>query len=1061
MTENRFVVRRGLRRRALIDSPHRLLSSPGALLALAACLVACGRPAPPRPPASPIERDLAAGQSRAFVFRLPAARYLSLAYRQIGLEIEGELAGPDGRRIAEAGRAERLTLKRLAVVTGKAGEYRLTLRGRDAPGVRGRFRLEVDELHVAGDDDERRAAARRAFSEGLRRWDAGDVPEGRRRLEEARRLFHAAGDDRGEVDAENEIGNVLLNQLDPQAYQRFDRALTLARRAGYDAGEAKALSYTMVADLFFGRPGAAVPQRVASILEAGGRALGLWKGLGDVAEEGEVASNLGFLYSGASTSFPSDLDQAAAWFQRALGLRRQAGDVGGEANTLNGLAGVSQALSQYAAAEKLFLEARELSRRLADRRVEEQIVANLATLYHVKGDLQKALDTYDDPLLTGLPAASPTGASRLVNIAALYVELGEPDRALDAYGRVLAAASGANANLQLHARINVAQILFQQGKAAAAVDQLSRALAESRRLGLQDTEALALDSLSSHYLKSQPRIALQILEPAREQLRKGPDRSFEAEVLLKIASAHRQLGDRARADRELGEALGLARLGKRPSTIQSCLRVRAAFDLERGDPAAARSEIEEAIASIEAERGQMASDDLRIAFLSRQRSLYDLDVHVLMELDRRSPGQGFDRAAFLASEHGHARGLLDLIAESQLGLRTAGAAPLGAPEIERLLDGETALLEYWLGEKTSYLFVVTRGGLATYRLTRPAAAVEQQVAEVRRAVESPGGARLASYRRGAARLCRDLLPPGAAARRNLLIVPDEALHLLPFEILLTAEPDGATPLARLPYLLAAHAVSYAPSASVLGSLRERAPAGGRRLGLLAYGYPGPPMAADRPAARPAALQAASTLAASDAAEAPARAALLAPLVRVDGEVAAIAALYPPSERKLYLDAQASRQNVVGNPLLAVARRIYFASHGLIDEEHPELSSLVLAPGPGDDGRLRMADILKLKLRADLVVLSACETGLGRQVTGEGMVGFSRAFFYAGARSLAVSLWLVADSSTPDLMLDFYRRLERGERKAEALRQAKLAMIAGKRFAHPFYWAPFVLVGDAG
>jgi CHAT domain-containing protein len=123
---------------------------------------------------------------------------------------------------------------------------------------------------------------------------------------------------------------------------------------------------------------------------------------------------------------------------------------------------------------------------------------------------------------------------------------------------------------------------------------------------------------------------------------------------------------------------------------------------------------------------------------------------------------------------------------------------------------------------------------------------------------------------------------------------------------------------------------------------------------------------------------------------------------------------------------------------------------------------VLAPGgPEDDGKLRMADILNLRLDADLVVLSACETGLGRRVTGEGLVGFARAFFYAGARSLAVSLWLVADSSTPDLMRDFYSRLERGERKADALRQAKLAMIAGGRFAHPFYWAPFVLVGDAG
>ena len=122
---------------------------------------------------------------------------------------------------------------------------------------------------------------------------------------------------------------------------------------------------------------------------------------------------------------------------------------------------------------------------------------------------------------------------------------------------------------------------------------------------------------------------------------------------------------------------------------------------------------------------------------------------------------------------------------------------------------------------------------------------------------------------------------------------------------------------------------------------------------------------------------------------------------------------------------------------------------------------MLAPSGTDDGKLRLADIFNLQLDADLVVLSACETGLGQQVRGEGLVGFTRAFFYAGARSLAVSLWLVPDTSTPELMRALYVRLQRGESKAEALRHAKLAMIAGERYAHPFYWAPFVLVGDPG
>jgi CHAT domain-containing protein len=1112
-------------RKALIDSRHRRLRRTARLaaLGLAALPLACGSAAPPAPP---VERVIAAGEARAFGFQLPAGRYLSLAYRQSGLEIEAALTDPHGRPVAEAGRGERRTLKRLSVVTRTAGPYRLTLRARDAIGTRGRFRLEFDELRAAEGDDDLRVRARQAFSQGLRAWDRGDAAGAMAQLVEARSLAHRAHDLRGEIDAENEAGILLFYEPDvPRGYQALDDALAAAQRIGYDAGEAKALAYLGVGDLFLGRPGASVPQRKNSILAESERALDLWKRLGDVAEEGEVASNLGFL--NASAAFPSAPAEAARWYGRSLALRRRAGDVDGEANTLNGLGILRQSQNLYDGAETLLLQARELSRRLPDRRLEAQVVGNLASVYQALGELKRALAFYNDPLLTNEKVAPFTWTNRLSNVAALYAELGKPDQALDAYRRVLASQFSGEESLRLHARINMGQVLFQRGDTPAALEQLSRALRESRRLRSPGDEALTLECLGGLYLKErQARTALSYLQPARELRRAAPNRSDEAEVLVKIGSAYRLLGDMGQADRALGEALRLARAGKRQSTRVTCLQTRAAFDLVRGDPESARREAEEAIREIEAERGQVASDDLRISFFSQQRGPFDTEVGALMQLDDRRPGQGLGAAALAASESAHARGLLDLIAQGRIGLRRGASPalhdrqtrlarelaaagdrraaalaarppdaararrldselvaihqreqelaaeisarsafvdpkPLGAREIQRLLDDQTALLEYWLGDKLAYLFVVTRGGLAIHRLSRPAAEIEQRVAELRRTLESPSGARLASFRRDAARLYRDLLPAGADAKRNLLIVPDGVLHLLPFEVLLTAEVERATPLARLPYLLATHTVAYVPSASVLRSLRQRPPRArpkGRPLGLLAYAYSGrPPESAIAPPAGPSATGAPG----GGGGAAPARgAAGLAPLARVGTEVQAIAALYMPGARALYLEERASRKNVVDNPLVETARRIHFASHGLIDEEHPDLSSLVLAPsGPGDDGKLRMADIFDLKLDADLVVLSACETGLGRQVTGEGLVGFTRAFFYAGARSLAVSLWLVADSSTPDLMRELYSRLERGENKAEALRQAKLAMIAGRRFAHPFYWAPFVLVGD--
>jgi len=184
---------------------------------------------------------------------------------------------------------------------------------------------------------------------------------------------------------------------------------------------------------------------------------------------------------------------------------------------------------------------------------------------------------------------------------------------------------------------------------------------------------------------------------------------------------------------------------------------------------------------------------------------------------------------------------------------------------------------------------------------------------------------------------------------------------------------------------------------------------------------------------------------------------LLPLRESEPEVRAIAGLYP-GNFQLYLGRDATKDNVIGNRLLERTSRLHFAVHGVANEQRPQLSGLALARGrdKNDDGFLRVHDIFDLKLNADLVVLSACDTG-GAQVNGEGLVGLTRAFFYAGASSLVVSLWRAPEDSAPDLMANFYRRLATG--KGEALRTAKLKMIEEGRYAHPFYWAPFVLVGD--
>lgn len=175
----------------------------------------------------------------------------------------------------------------------------------------------------------------------------------------------------------------------------------------------------------------------------------------------------------------------------------------------------------------------------------------------------------------------------------------------------------------------------------------------------------------------------------------------------------------------------------------------------------------------------------------------------------------------------------------------------------------------------------------------------------------------------------------------------------------------------------------------------------------------------------------------------------------------IARHYRPEQVALFLGQDAKEENVKNSQALATARRIHFATHGLISERQPQYSSLVLTldGDTREDGLLQVYEIFNLKLQADLVVLSACQTGLGQQLKGEGIIGLTRAFMYAGAPSVVVSVWRVADASTAELMVGFYRHLDRGDDKAEALRRAKLELMKNPRYAHPYFWAPFVLIGE--
>jgi CHAT domain-containing protein len=380
-------------------------------------------------------------------------------------------------------------------------------------------------------------------------------------------------------------------------------------------------------------------------------------------------------------------------------------------------------------------------------------------------------------------------------------------------------------------------------------------------------------------------------------------------------------------------------------------------------------------------------------------------------------------------------------------------------------------VEFLLGEKRSLVWVVAKNKLITGVLP-PRKEIEEQVAAYRKALTERAQAltlrrSLTDVNRLGEKMYASLLQPVEGAltfSRRLIIVPDGVLHYLPFETLIPGPRHGASGEGHPAYLMEKFATVYAPSASALVTVRAiNGQAAAPTKELLAFGDPIAPRASERKTATDDATHTAlprlDTPVTDEYRE---RGFSFTRLPYTREEVLGISKLYSAAQREIYLGDQA-REETVKSEKMDQFRYIHFASHGFIDESKPGRSGILLSRDAhsAEDGVLQMGEIMRLKLNADLVTLSACNTGLGKLVNGEGILGLTRAFFYAGARNITVSLWNVNDSSTSALMKVFYENLNRGLSKSAALRQAKLTLLRGKEAAwrHPYYWAGFVLVGE--
>ena len=443
--------------------------------------------------------------------------------------------------------------------------------------------------------------------------------------------------------------------------------------------------------------------------------------------------------------------------------------------------------------------------------------------------------------------------------------------------------------------------------------------------------------------------------------------------------------------------------------------------------------------------------------------------------------------------------------------------PLPLAEVQqKVLDDQTVLLEYSLGREASYLWAVSRGSVMLYKLP-PRSALDKLATDLRAQLipsklqrrivgidvmtdtqrglgvaAGPSPEDAAAFITAANAVYKAAVEPAASVigEKRLLVVADGALNYIPFEALVGSSASGGD-YSSLPYLIKSNEIVYAPSASVIGAIRQQGnKATGRAMLLIADPVfnsndaraHGATSSTESAETRGLGIESALTDVAGQSAVAVAESAKMQglPLARLAGtraEAEQISELAKTSgaQTDVWLDLDASEGNLETRDVTKY-RVVHIATHGLLNAERPQFTGLVLSlvGNKNEDGFLRTDEVFNLRLGSPLVMLSACETGLGKEKRSEGVMGLTRAFMYAGAPTVGVSLWSVADKSTAELMTDFYKRLlgsagtgpsssgsssPAGLSPSGAMRAAQLAMISGKRYSSPFYWAPFVLVGD--
>jgi tetratricopeptide (TPR) repeat protein len=762
-------------------------------------------------------------------------------------------------------------------------------------------------------------------------------------------------------------------------------------------------------------------------------------------------------------------------------------------------------------------QALELAKTIHHRIEEGRCSYNIGLYFNEIHDYSQALKHYEDALSIFQEMNKISDESNcLVNISDIYIQLGNYEKALQNLTDVLIIDRQIDEDLYVAMDLNNIGVIYRKkGLQAGKSEDLLKALTAfeeslfiSRQIQEKKVEVQCLNNMGTVYTDlNKYSEALRYMFMGLEIAQGLRDEEEVATILLNMGTVHAKQGRFEQAAEVFDKAIELAYQINEKSILWEAHAKAGLVFKEMNNFGAALDHFNKSIELIEDIRSKIHLEELKASYFGsdeRIDSYYNL-VDLFYHMSQEYPDQNHLKHAFETMEKAKARVFLDRLELSRIEfgrdvnpdlldkedelmgeISNINAAliksgldqeqkqeqlnkldefeqeletlnrkiRLNSPEYANLKypqsvsfeeaqaslpDGSTAYFAYCIGKDCSYAFVITRDKIKVFPLP-PADMLREDVKDYLQIITDKN--RL-NFKLGF-ELFSLLVQPGLDYGVNRIIfIPDDILHFLPFETLLTQKDN-------LRWLVQDYRVSYVPSITSYREILLRKKGKNRKKDILSFGNPD---FGEYEGTKNSFANLSRDETRDDF--------RLNPLKYSQLEVDKIAALFKKNRRDIYTKEKAT-ETTLKRAALMDYKIIHFATHGLIDNRNPVRSSIVLSlkDQSSEDGFLQMREVFDLKLDADLVTLSACQTGLGQFIKGEGIEGINRAFFFAGASSVLMSLWSVNDQASYQFMHRFYAHLRSADSIVDALRRSKIEMINSEALSHPFYWAGFIVSGKA-